>query len=96
MPFLPDSLSWAPISTIGSGRAALRPTFRPLNHRYTPHPGPVMATPRAMPGPVMPGVRRTPGRLRGGDARGGSDLPPCAGYRTPYITPTAGCRPFSQ
>ena len=26
----------------------------------------------------MPGVRRTLGRLRGGDARGGPDPPPCA------------------
>ena len=45
----------------------------------------MFAAPRVMPGPVMPGVQRTPGRLRGGDAPGGPDLPPCPGYRTPYI-----------
>ena len=48
-------------------------------------PRAVMAAPRAMLGPVMPGVQRTPGRLCGGDAPGGPDLPPCAGYRIRYI-----------
>ena len=80
MPFLPASLSWAPIITMGSrpgGPSTDLPTVtRPLQ----PAPGAVMAAPRAMPGLVMPGVRRTPGRPRGGDARGGPDPPPCAGY----------------
>ena len=56
---------------------------RPLR----PTPRAVLAAPRVMPGPVMPGVQRTPGRLRGGDAPGGPDLPPCAGYRMRYMGP---------
>ena len=84
MPFLPASLSWAPIITMGSrpgGPSTDLPTVtRPLQ----PAPGAVMAAPRAMPGLVMPGVRRTPGRPRGGDARGGPDPPPCAGYFIPF------------
>ena len=62
---------------------------RPAADRYTtvtPHTRAVLAAPRVMPGPVMPGVQRTPGRLRGGDAPGGPDLPPCPGYCTAYIT----------
>ena len=85
MPFLPALLSWAPMTTIGSrpgGPMTDLPTVtRPLH----PAPRAMIAAPRAMSGPVMPGVRRTPGRLRGGDARGGPDLPPCPGYRTPYM-----------
>ena len=80
MPFLPASLSWAPIITMGSrpgGPSTDLPTVtRPLQ----PAPGAVMAAPQAMLGLVMPGVRRTPGRPRGGDAPGGPDPPPCPGY----------------
>ena len=54
-------------------------------HVTSPTPRAVMAAPRAMLGPVMPGVRRTLGRLRGGDAPGGPDPPPCAVYCTPYM-----------
>ena len=77
MPFLPASLSWAPIITMGSrpgGPTTDLPTvsMRPLQ----PASGAVMAAPRAMPGLVMPGVRRTPGRPRGGDR--------CPGW-TPWL-----------
>ena len=57
----------------------------PGNRPGIPTPRAMMAAPRAMPEPVMPGVRSTPGRLCGGDAPGEPDLPPCAGYFTPYI-----------
>ena len=57
MPFLPASLSWAPIITMGSrpgGPSTDLPTVtRPLQ----PAPGAVMAAPQAMLGLVMPGVR---------------------------------------
>ena len=64
MPFLPASLSWAPITTWVPDRA--RPYDRDLPTVVHPAPRAVMAAPRAMPWPVMPGVRRTPGRVRGG------------------------------
>ena len=60
---------------------------RTVSRPFRPTPWAVLAAPRVMPGPVMPGVQRTPGRLRGGDAPGGPDLPPCPGYRIPYIRP---------
>ena len=69
---------------------------RTVSRPFRPTPWAVLAAPRVMPGPVMPGVQRTPGRLRGGDAPGGPDLPPCPGYRTPYITQPLTFRPQSQ
>ena len=89
MPFLPFIL----VGThnhdgLPTGQPYDRPSGR-VTRPLHPAPGAVMAAPRAMPGPVMPGVRRTPGRPRGGDAPGGPDLPPCAGYSVSYTTPQA-------
>ena len=90
MPFLPASLSWAPIITMGSrpgGPSTEIPTVtRPLQ----PAPGAVMAAPQAMPGLVMPGVRRTPGRPRGGDTRDENDPSPCAGHRVEHMSVRKG------
>ena len=87
MPFLPASLSWAPIITMGSRPGGPTTDLPTVKRPLQPAPGAVMAAPQAMLGLVMPGVRRTPGRPRGGDARGGPDPPPCAGYCPPYTTP---------
>ena len=85
MPFLPASLSWAPIITMGSRPGGPTTDLPTVKRPLQPAPGAVMAAPRAMPGLVMPGVRRTPGRPRGGDARGGPDPPPCPGYFIAYM-----------
>ena len=94
MPFLPASLSWAPIATMGyrPGSPYERPSDRYTTVTRPLHPAPgAMAAPRALPGPVMPGVRRTPGRLRGSDAPGVPDPPPCAGYCTWCIIHGSHC-----
>ena len=64
MPFLPASLLWAPIITMGSRPGGPTTDLPTVTRPSQPASGAVMAAPQAMPGLVMPGVGPTPPRAR--------------------------------